>query len=214
MEVVGHGTLPGPLSETPSFGMLARWNTGLEGATSGDLMAWTDPATSGAVALRMTGTVAQPLSRGNLGITASRAGAPPSLDPGVLTHALDGYRMRLVVQHLFDLAAGQGLTPAVAPIDGGVPASGLPDAGQEIEHWARRAVRPAPYVTSGCRMGADGDPLAVVDLSGRVKGTAGLYAADESIMPSLVKADPWLTSVAVAARVAGLHTAKTGMVSL
>lgn len=204
VDVVGNGKLPGPQPAEDSFGMLARWNTGLVGATSGDLMAWTTPVPTGhGAALQVTGTVAQVLSRGSLGITAPMAGAPPILRPGLLTDPLDGYRMRLVVQHLFDLVSGLGLVPQVLSVKPDGPPLGLPDPSTALDDWARHAVRSAGYYASGCRMGDRDDPLAVVDVAGRVRGAEGLRVADESIMPALVKADPWLTSAAIGSRVAG-----------
>jgi len=51
-------------------------------------------------------------------------------------------------------------------------------------------------------MGAADDPLAVTDQHGRVRGLAGLWVADASIMPRGVSAPPNLTIMAIGERVA------------
>ncbi|GIG58964.1 GMC family oxidoreductase [Longispora fulva] len=54
------------------------------------------------------------------------------------------------------------------------------------------------------RMGAAGDPMAVVDQSCAVHGIEGLYVADASVMPSMVRANLNLTTIMIGERVAAL----------
>jgi choline dehydrogenase len=53
-----------------------------------------------------------------------------------------------------------------------------------------------------CRMGADGEPGAVVDARGQVLGVEGCYVADCSVMPSVPRATTMLPAVVVGERVA------------
>lgn len=53
-----------------------------------------------------------------------------------------------------------------------------------------------------CKMGPDGDPLAVVDQHGCVRGLEGLRVADASIMPNLPRANTNLTAIMIGERVA------------
>jgi choline dehydrogenase len=47
-------------------------------------------------------------------------------------------------------------------------------------------------------MGADGDPTAVVDPSGAVRGVEGLRVIDASIMPDIVSAPTNVTTIMMA----------------
>lgn len=202
-------------STTPaSFGMFARWNTGLEGATSGDLMAWTagldgSQAQDGVV-LRITGAVAQAVSRGDTWITGPCSSDAHRVDPGLLADPLDRYRMTLVAGHLADMAASQGLEAHLLPVNGGDPL-GLPDVAWDLGDWVQRFVRSSGHYASGCRMGALDDQDAVVGPNGCVRGVQGLRVADASIMPSIVKSDPWLTSAAIGSRMAELVATSSGV---
>jgi choline dehydrogenase len=51
-------------------------------------------------------------------------------------------------------------------------------------------------------MGPAGDPEAVVDATGRVRGFANLYVVDASIMPTIPRANTHLAVIAVAERIA------------
>jgi len=55
----------------------------------------------------------------------------------------------------------------------------------QIDAFVRERVESAYHPSCTCRMGAIGDPLAVVDPQGRVIGVEGLRVVDSSIMPSL-----------------------------
>ena len=55
-----------------------------------------------------------------------------------------------------------------------------------------------------CRIGADGDPAAVVDASGAVHGIEQLYVCDASIIPTIPTGNTNLTTIAIAERVAEL----------
>jgi predicted dehydrogenase (TIGR03970 family) len=54
-----------------------------------------------------------------------------------------------------------------------------------LDLWLRQTVGSARHVSGTCRMGADSDPLSVVDQYCRVKGVQGLWVADASIMPRI-----------------------------
>ncbi|MCE2499890.1 MAG: GMC family oxidoreductase N-terminal domain-containing protein [Dehalococcoidia bacterium] len=52
-----------------------------------------------------------------------------------------------------------------------------------LDLWARQTVGTARHVSGTCRMGPDGDGMAVVDQYCRVRGVDGLWVADASVMP-------------------------------
>jgi len=54
-----------------------------------------------------------------------------------------------------------------------------------LDLWMRQTVGSARHVSGTCKMGPDGDPMAVVDQYCRVKGVQGLSVADASVMPRI-----------------------------
>ena len=55
-----------------------------------------------------------------------------------------------------------------------------------------------------CKMGPESDAGAVVDASGRLHGSANVYVADASIMPTIPRANTHLPVIAIAERIADL----------
>ncbi|KAK0631082.1 hypothetical protein B0T17DRAFT_590362 [Bombardia bombarda] len=70
-----------------------------------------------------------------------------------------------------------GITPAEPPCTAGVDANG--SCGKEDEEWIEKQTF-GHHPTSTCRIGADGDPLAVLDGKFRVRGVQGLRVVDAS----------------------------------
>ena len=55
----------------------------------------------------------------------------------------------------------------------------------EIDAWVQSNVESAYHPSCTCKMGAENDPMAVVDPECRVRGIANLRVVDSSIMPSI-----------------------------
>ena len=71
-----------------------------------------------------------------------------------------------------------------------------------LADWVKSAVWPGWHVCGTCRMGPDGDPLAVLDGECRVRGVAGLRVVDASVMPTIPRANTNLTTIAIAEKIA------------
>jgi choline dehydrogenase len=56
---------------------------------------------------------------------------------------------------------------------------------EQIDAFVREHVESAYHPSCTCKMGDDGDPMAVVDSQAEVKGVQGLRVVDSSIMPSI-----------------------------
>ncbi len=54
-----------------------------------------------------------------------------------------------------------------------------------LEEYLRRVVGGVWHPCGTCKMGAAGDPMAVVDAAGSVRGVAGLSVCDASVMPTI-----------------------------
>ena len=135
----------------------------------------------------------KPRSRGSVRLRSADPGAAPEIDPGFLTdpagHDLAVLRSGLrIVERL---AASAALRPLVAPLQGS-PAADLTD--QEIR--ARLGTYWHPVGT--CAMGAEDDPLAVVDGEGRVRGVSNLRVADASVLPTAPAANTQFPVLALA----------------
>jgi 5-(hydroxymethyl)furfural/furfural oxidase len=73
-----------------------------------------------------------------------------------------------------------------------------------IAEWVKSTVWPGWHVSGTCRLGADGDPMAVLDARCRVRGVQGLRVVDASIMPSICSANTNITTIAIAEKAADL----------
>ncbi len=69
---------------------------------------------------------------------------------------------------------------------------------QAIEAWVRSSVWSGWHVSGTCRMGADGDRMAVLDSRLRVRGVEGLRVVDASVMPTIVRANTNISTIAIA----------------
>jgi 5-(hydroxymethyl)furfural/furfural oxidase len=64
------------------------------------------------------------------------------------------------------------------------------------------------HASGTARMGAAGDPLAVTDGSGRVRGVQGLRVVDASLMPSIPRANTNVPTLMMAERISDLIKAE------
>jgi len=72
----------------------------------------------------------------------------------------------------------------------------------KLQGWIDEAVYGSWHVGGTCRMGAAGDPLAVVDPAGCVIGVDGVRIADASIMPTPIRATTNLTAIMIGEKLA------------
>ena len=86
------------------------------------------------------------------------------------------------------------------------PTNDIVDDDEALNDWIRRDVTTGHHISGSNRMGADSDPMAVVDQLGKVRGVEGLRVVDASIMPTCVRANINATVIAMAERMAELIT--------
>ena len=183
---------------------LLRYTSGLAEAGPNDMQVlWFDavgPPPDGLAGGRIFGAVMRVFSCG----TVSLRSADPNVDPVVefrmLTDERDLVRLRDCVHRMLDVARH----PTVAAVSDGVLALTTPleelDTDDAIDAWLRANVNDYVHAVGTCRMGAAGDPRAVVDAQCRVHGYEALSVCDASVMPDLPKANTHLTTVAIAHR--------------
>ena len=71
-----------------------------------------------------------------------------------------------------------------------------------LDEWMKTEVVTTHHVSSTCKMGPSGDPLAVCDQYGWVYGVDGLRLVDASMMPDTIRANLNVTVMAMAEKVA------------
>jgi choline dehydrogenase len=74
----------------------------------------------------------------------------------------------------------------------------------EIDAWVRANVESAYHPSCSCKMGADNDPLAVLDGQCRVRGIEALRVVDSSIFPTITNGNLNAPTIMVAERAADL----------
>ncbi len=72
----------------------------------------------------------------------------------------------------------------------------------KLDAWIRQTLGSSRHVSGTCRIGPDGDGMAVTDQQCRVRGVEGLWVADSSIMPQVTRANTNATAIMIGERVA------------
>jgi choline dehydrogenase len=71
-----------------------------------------------------------------------------------------------------------------------------------IDAWIRENAESAYHPSCTCKIGGDGDPLAVLDPACRVRGIEGLRVVDSSIFPTITNGNLNAPSIMVAEKAA------------
>ena len=82
------------------------------------------------------------------------------------------------------------------------PTDDVLSSDEDLDAWIRQTVGTSRHVSGTCRIGPDGDPMAVTDQQCRVRGVQGLWIADSSIMPQVTRANTNATAIMIGERVA------------
>ena len=141
----------------------------------------------------------RPESRGRVSLKS----ADPLADPAIFANYLsaeedrrairEGVRMmrKVAEQSALNAYRGQEYSPG---------ADVQTDA--EIDAWIKRSAETIYHPVGTCRMGAAGDPMAVVDADCKVQGVAGLRVVDASVMPTLVGGNTNAPTIMIAEKIA------------
>jgi len=156
-----------------------------------------------APSISMTPNVTRPRSRGSVSLASADPGDPPLIDYRHFTDA-DGYDEKTLV-------AGMRLARRIAakpPMSAWVAREVFPGPGvqddAELSELARATCHTVYHVSCTARMGAPGDPAAVLDSQLRVRGVGRLRVIDASAFPSLTSVNPMVAVLMLAERGAEL----------
>ena len=143
----------------------------------------------------------RPTSQGWVKLRSSDAREPPRIQFNYMTtegdrrEFRDGVRLtrEIFAQSAFDPFRGPELSPGPTVTT---------DA--EIDAHLRRKAESAYHPSCSCKMGADTDPMAVVDGDLRVRGTEGLRVVDASVMPAVVSGNLNAPTIMIAEKAADI----------
>lgn len=157
-----------------------------------------DPDSSTGRSLTLATAVMAPDSIGQVRLRNRDPNGPPLIDYNLLTAERDQRRMVEAVKLARHIAG----TPPLAEMIGGEMAPGK-DASDDRDLLTVIAANLDTYHHGSATipMGGDGDPAAVVDSGGRVRGTRGLHVIDASIFPEIPSTPTNLTTIMVAERI-------------
>ncbi|MBB2487942.1 GMC family oxidoreductase N-terminal domain-containing protein [Mitsuaria sp. WAJ17] len=140
-----------------------------------------------------------PGSRGSVNIRSSDSEQAPAIAPNYLS--TEGDR-RIAAQSL-RLTRRIVAQPALAPFQ---PREVKPgpayESDEELTRLAGDIATTIFHPVGTCKMGRAGDPLAVTDPQGRVRGVAGLRVADASLMPTITSGNTNAPTLMIAERIA------------
>jgi choline dehydrogenase len=143
--------------------------------------------------------VARPQSRGEIRLRSANPLDKPIIDHRLLGH--DGDVAKLVKG--LRLIERLCRAPALARIiTGTLRPAPFPEKDTDLEDYVRTSGGIGYHSVGTCRMGPDGDPLAVLDSELRVRGVAGLRVVDASVMPEPVSANTNAPTIMIAERAA------------
>ena len=150
----------------------------------------------------------RPTSRGSITLASVDPRKPPRIrfnyleTEGDRREIRDGIRLtrEVFAQKAFDPFRGAELAPGPAVTT---------DA--EIDAHIRRKAESAYHPSCSCKMGADDDPLAVVDGNLRVRGIDCLRVVDASIMPAVVSGNLNAPTIMIAEKAADMILGRTAL---
>ncbi|ATQ43925.1 choline dehydrogenase [Caulobacter mirabilis] len=141
----------------------------------------------------------RPESRGKVGLRS----ADPNDDPTIFANYLATEEDRRAVREGVKIARDVASQAALDPYRTSEYAPGAAvrtDA--EIDAWIRAKSETIYHPVGTCRMGVDGDAMAVVDGQLKVQGLEGLRVIDASVMPTLIGGNTNAPTMMIAEKIA------------
>ncbi|MDC5705038.1 choline dehydrogenase [Vibrio europaeus] len=147
----------------------------------------------------------KPESRGSVEIISSNPNDKPNIEFNYISTEQDRQDWRDCIRLTREILQ----QPAMDPYRGDEIQPGLNITNDEaIDDWVKQNVESAYHPSCSCKMGADDDPLAVLDEACRVRGIEGLRVVDSSIFPTIPNGNLNAPTIMVAERAADMILAK------
>ena len=150
----------------------------------------------------------RPESRGHVGLRS----ADPFDDPTIFANYLAAEEDRRAMREGVKIAREAAHQAALDPYRGEEFAPGKDvKTDADIDAWIKRTGETIYHPVGTCRMGAAGDPLAVVDGELKVQGISGLRVIDASVMPTLVGGNTNAPTIMVAEKASDMIRGKAAL---
>lgn len=137
----------------------------------------------------------RPESRGSVHIKSAKHDHHPAIRPNYLSNPLDQQTAVAGIRWARDLAQQQ---PLAQYIEHELEPGAEMQSDEELLAFARETGGTIYHPVGTCKMGMDGDVMAVVDDQLRVRGVEGLRVVDASVMPRLVSGNTNAPTIAIA----------------
>ena len=147
----------------------------------------------------------RPSHRGQVTLNSAAPLAPPKIEHQLLGNDDDAAQLAEGLLVSRKIAEQASLAAQVVSEVRPGPAA---DSVEALMPYVRAATLPMYHPVGTARMGAADDPMAVVDPDLRLRGVAGLWVADASIMPSIPQGNTNATSIMIGDKAAD-HVLKT-----
>jgi choline dehydrogenase len=153
----------------------------------------------------------KPSSRGHVHIHSADMAEAPEIVFNYLTHEQDRQDWRdtirltreILNQPAFDMFKEDEIQPGFDV-----------ENDEQIDAWVRANVESAYHPSCTCKMGADNDPLAVLDSQCRVRGIQGLRVVDASVFPTITNGNLNAPTMMVAEKAADMILDKAPLAPL
>jgi choline dehydrogenase len=132
--------------------------------------------------LTITTVVVKPKSRGHVRLRSASPSDKPRVSPNLLKDPADMREMIAGQRFFLRALEATPLRERISKVAVPSPAD-LSDAA--LETHCKRFVKTNYHPAGTCKMGADGDPMAVLDARMRVRGIDGLRVCDMSAVPDI-----------------------------
>lgn len=143
----------------------------------------------------------RPKARGSVTLSSSDPFANPIVDTQIFAHPDD---LRLTMASFRFARTVLDASPMKELIDKEIFPGPDVSSDEGIAAHCKRTVKTGYHPVGTCKMGADSDPDAVLDMQLRVRGTRGLRVVDASLMPTIVSGNTNAAVLAAAGKAADL----------
>ena len=143
----------------------------------------------------------KPHSRGTVAIRSASPNDAPSIQFNYLQHEQDRIDWRDTIRLTREVLQQN----ALAPYRGNEIQPGMDiESDEQIDAWVRDNVESAYHPSCSVKLGADDDPMAVLDNECRVRGVSQLRVVDSSIFPTITNGNLNAPTMMVAERAADI----------
>ena len=137
-------------------------------------------------------------SQGELTLASTDPTVGPNIDYRYLEDEFDVRRVREGIRLCADLLEHDSFRPLVSGL--AAPTEADLESDESLDAWIHENISTTFHTCGSCRMGPEGDGMAVVDQYCRVRGVEGLRVVDLSVAPNVVRANTNATAIMIAER--------------